>query len=370
MPQDAEDYVHRIGRTARAGAAGQGDQPGGRGGRARARAHREVHQPEDPRGLGRGRALPARDQAHQRGASPLRRGEARAHGGPRRRRRAGAAARDVRAAAAGVAGATDAPPAAARAARLPPPSPLRGEGRVRGFEGEGRDMTDPHVALRLPDHERALLPALVSPWRDLLYAPGPGFTSPLDPGAYRTSIVIVPAAGPAIRVSSVVMPAFGGEICRLSARAAPARSAAEPRLVLRSRPHRHRLRADSRSGARDRAGAGSRGVALRRRSRWRPGSVESAGLRVLRERGRGARAPRGRRTAGSSSSAPTAVQCPGAGGGRAGGDRAVPADARPVPGRCSTPRRPASPGSRSAICSATATGTPASRSTIELHPLV
>jgi len=82
-------------------------------------------------------------------------------------------------------------------------------------------MTAPHIALHLPDHERDLLRGLVSPWRDLLYAPGPGFTSPLDPGAYRTSIVIVPTAGAAIRVSSVVMPAFGGEICRLRLEALP-----------------------------------------------------------------------------------------------------------------------------------------------------
>jgi hypothetical protein len=76
-------------------------------------------------------------------------------------------------------------------------------------------MSAPRVALHLPDRERDLLRSLVSPWRDLLYAPGPGFTSSLDPGAYRTSLVIVPVAGPAIRVSSVVRPAFGAEICRL-----------------------------------------------------------------------------------------------------------------------------------------------------------
>ncbi len=79
-------------------------------------------------------------------------------------------------------------------------------------------MSAPHVALHLPAHERVLLRSLVAPWRDLLYAPGPGFTSPLDPGAYRTSIVIVPATGPAVRLSSVVMPAFGGELCRLRSR--------------------------------------------------------------------------------------------------------------------------------------------------------
>lgn len=82
-------------------------------------------------------------------------------------------------------------------------------------------MTAPHVALHIPDHERDLLRSLVSPWRDLLYAPGSSFTSPLDPAAYRTSLVIVPAGGPAIRVSSVVMPAFGAEICRLRLEALP-----------------------------------------------------------------------------------------------------------------------------------------------------
>lgn len=82
-------------------------------------------------------------------------------------------------------------------------------------------MSSPHVALQLPAPERGLLAGLVSPWRDVLYAPGPGFTSPLDPGAYRTSIVIVPSTGPAVRVSSVVTPAFGAEICRLRLEALP-----------------------------------------------------------------------------------------------------------------------------------------------------
>lgn len=82
-------------------------------------------------------------------------------------------------------------------------------------------MSAPHVSLRLTDHERALLSALVSPWRDLLYAPGPDFASPLDPGSYRTSLVIVPATGVAIRVSSAVMPAFGGEVGRLCFEALP-----------------------------------------------------------------------------------------------------------------------------------------------------
>ncbi|MGH7398229.1 MAG: hypothetical protein ACRELW_11910 [Candidatus Rokuibacteriota bacterium] len=71
------------------------------------------------------------------------------------------------------------------------------------------------IDLRLPDSERRLAAGLAETWRDVLYAPGPGFRSPLDPGAYRSSFVIVPAAGPAVRVSSLVTPAFGGELCRL-----------------------------------------------------------------------------------------------------------------------------------------------------------
>ncbi len=69
MPQDAEDYVHRIGRTARAGAAGKA-----------------ISLVDEAGAL----ALePIRDQAHQRGAAPLRGGEAPAHGraGRRARRR-------------------------------------------------------------------------------------------------------------------------------------------------------------------------------------------------------------------------------------------------------------------------------------------
>jgi len=147
-------------------------------------------------------------------------------------------------------------------------------------------MTAPHVSLRLADHEWGLLPTLVSPWRDLLYAPGPGFTSPLDPGAYRTSIVIVPAGGPAIRVSSLVMPAFGGEISRLRLEALPH----DPPASLGSffDPARtgtvYALTPD-----RDRAAAQAPA-----RAAWRYDGVSLAprlgrigGLRVLRERGRG-----------------------------------------------------------------------------------
>jgi len=71
------------------------------------------------------------------------------------------------------------------------------------------------IDLRLPDAERRLAATLTTAWRDFLYAPGPGFISPLDPGAYRSSFVVVPDHGPAVRVSSLVVPAFGGDLCRL-----------------------------------------------------------------------------------------------------------------------------------------------------------
>lgn len=76
-------------------------------------------------------------------------------------------------------------------------------------------MPDLHVDLRLPDGERALAASLGRAWRDFLYTPGPGFTSPLDPGAYRSTFVVVPATGSPVRMSSRVVPAFGGELCRL-----------------------------------------------------------------------------------------------------------------------------------------------------------
>ena len=147
-------------------------------------------------------------------------------------------------------------------------------------------MSAPHVSLHLPGHERTLLRSLVAPWRDLLYAPGPGFTSPLDPGAYRTSIVIVPVAGPAVRLSSVVMPAFGGELCRLRLEALP----------LDPPPSRGSFFDLSRTGT-VYALTSERGVAAARapdRAEWRYGGVSLAsrlgrigGMRLLRERGRG-----------------------------------------------------------------------------------
>lgn len=76
-------------------------------------------------------------------------------------------------------------------------------------------MSAPHVDLTLPDAERRLAASLSTPWRDLLYTPGPDLASPLDPGAYRSSLVVVLDDGVAIRVTSRVTPAFGGELCRL-----------------------------------------------------------------------------------------------------------------------------------------------------------
>jgi len=71
------------------------------------------------------------------------------------------------------------------------------------------------IDLSLPAPERRRAAGLAGRWRDLLYVPGPGFSSPLDPACYASSLVIVPADGPALRVSSFVVPAFGGELCRL-----------------------------------------------------------------------------------------------------------------------------------------------------------
>jgi len=146
-------------------------------------------------------------------------------------------------------------------------------------------MPGPHVELKLPDRERVLLAALDRPWRDLLYAPGPGFTSSLDPGAYRTSLVIVPVDGPAIRVSSSITPAFGGELCRLRLEAL---SQEPPSLGSFFDP--------ARTGTVYALTPG-RGVAAARapeRVEWRYAGASLAsrfarigGLRLLRERGRG-----------------------------------------------------------------------------------
>ncbi|HKZ08348.1 MAG TPA: hypothetical protein VJU81_22975, partial [Methylomirabilota bacterium] len=71
------------------------------------------------------------------------------------------------------------------------------------------------VELTLPAPERRWASALAAPWTDLLYRPGPGFASPLEPGLFRASFVIVPRGAVAVRVTSLVIPAFGDEVCRL-----------------------------------------------------------------------------------------------------------------------------------------------------------
>ena len=53
LPQDPEDYVHRIGRTARAGAAGKAISLVDEASALEPRGDREVHRAEDPRGVGR-----------------------------------------------------------------------------------------------------------------------------------------------------------------------------------------------------------------------------------------------------------------------------------------------------------------------------
>lgn len=69
--------------------------------------------------------------------------------------------------------------------------------------------------LSLPDPERRRAARLRGRWADLLYVPGPGFTSELEPAVYASSLVIVLEDGRAMRASSFVVPAFGGELCRL-----------------------------------------------------------------------------------------------------------------------------------------------------------
>lgn len=71
------------------------------------------------------------------------------------------------------------------------------------------------VDLTLSASERRWAAALGGPWSDLLYSPGPGFASPLEPGLFRASVVVVPVGAAAVRVTSLVIPAFGGELCRL-----------------------------------------------------------------------------------------------------------------------------------------------------------
>ena len=62
--------------------------------------------------------------------------------------------------------------------------------------------------LCFPEPEQRRAGRLATPWTDLLYVPGPSFTSPLEPGTYRSTFVIVPAEGRPVRVSSFVVPRY------------------------------------------------------------------------------------------------------------------------------------------------------------------
>jgi len=83
-------------------------------------------------------------------------------------------------------------------------------------------MVAHRIDLDLPVSERALAASLGGPWRDLLYVPGPEFTSPLDPGSFRSAFVVVSTGGHAVRISSAIAPAFGFELCRLQIESLPA----------------------------------------------------------------------------------------------------------------------------------------------------
>jgi hypothetical protein len=141
----------------------------------------------------------------------------------------------------------------------------------------------PAFDLRLPEPERRRAAGLATRWDDLLYVPGPGFTSPLDPGLYRSNFVILPAEGRAVRVSSFVVPAFGGELCRLrleplvSFRAENLGSFFEPRR----RGIVHAMSPDRKTGAArspDRLGWSYQGASLR------PRLQPAERVRVIRER--------------------------------------------------------------------------------------
>jgi hypothetical protein len=69
--------------------------------------------------------------------------------------------------------------------------------------------------LALTEPERRHASALCGRWNDLLYVPGPGFASALEPGSYTATFVIPLGSGPALRVSSLTVPAFGGDLCRI-----------------------------------------------------------------------------------------------------------------------------------------------------------
>ena len=231
---------HRPHRARRRG--GQGDQPGRRGERALPRADRAVHRPEDPRRVGRRRALSGR-----RSSRPAR----------------SAAATPRRSASAW-------PPAAARVATARGGSGGRpGGGHSGGRSGEGRrrpaggiDGAASSSVLPVPERVRAA--GLAAEWSDFLYVPGRGFTSPIEPGLYRSSFVVALASGP--RGPRVVL---RGPRLRRRALPSPARAACqlparEPRLVLRACPTRRDLRDVGGSERRAHPLAGPTRVELRR----------------------------------------------------------------------------------------------------------
>ncbi len=73
----------------------------------------------------------------------------------------------------------------------------------------------PSFDLHLPEPEVRRAAALRDGLADFLYIPGPDFTSPLEPGLYRSTFILVMGGGQAVRVSSFIVPAFGRELCRL-----------------------------------------------------------------------------------------------------------------------------------------------------------
>jgi len=162
-------------------------------------------------------------------------------------------------------------------------------------------VTTRAIDLRLPDSERDLAATLTSAWRDFLYAPGPGFISPLDPGSYRSSFVVVPVHGPAVRVSSLVVPAFCGDLCRLRLEPLeryPSESFGsffEPARIGRVYALTSDRSAGDRSAGARSAGAPSKGPARApERAEWRyegpalaSGLGRVGGVRLLRERVRG-----------------------------------------------------------------------------------
>lgn len=153
-------------------------------------------------------------------------------------------------------------------------------GRAVTRPATGDRAATPRIALSLPAAEQRLAAGLAGPWLDLLYAPGPGFTSLLDPGVFRASFVVVLAGSPMVRVSSFVTPAFGGELCRL--RLEPLETPPGERLGSFFEPSRHGLvyvmSGDRGSRAPDRADWSYQGESLG------PRLGRVARVQVLRER--------------------------------------------------------------------------------------